>query len=123
MRKILVSLVLLAITTCAYAADWCPYEDKGFFIDQSSIIKTENSTKAWTMIVGQGKVNKKKYAYMKNYIDANCSENKMANLEIIYYAKNHKPVTSYNFETLNLVKFDRVVPESRGEAIFNALCH
>ena len=54
MKKVLISLVLLITTICAYAADWQAYEEKGFFIDKSSITKNNNSTKAWILIVGHG---------------------------------------------------------------------
>lgn len=123
MKKVLISLVLLITTISVYAADWQPYEEKGFFIDNASVTKNNDSTKAWVIIVGRGKLNKKKYAYMKSYMDAKCSENKMAILENIYYTKKHSPIASYNFEVMDKIEFSRVVPDSRGESIYNALCH
>ena len=123
MKKVLISLVLLIATISVYAADWQPYEEKGFFIDKSSITKNNNSIKAWILIVGHGELNKKKYAYIQSYKDAKCSENKMAYLETVYYSKKHYPIASYNFEANDNVEFNRIIPDSRGEAIYNALCH
>ena len=37
MKKVLISLVLLITTICAYAADWQAYEEKGFFIDSFNV--------------------------------------------------------------------------------------
>ena len=59
MKKVLISLVLLITTICAYAADWQAYEEKGFFIDKSSITKNNNSIKAWILIVGHGELIRK----------------------------------------------------------------
>ncbi len=123
MKKVLISLILLITTICVYAADWQPYDENGFFIDKSSITKNKNSVKAWVLMVGHGKLNNKKYAYMQIYMDAKCSENKVANLETIYYTQKHEVIASYNFEKQGMVEFSRTVPNSRGEAIFNALCH
>ena len=34
MKKVLIFLVLLVTTICAYAAEWQAYKEKGFFIDK-----------------------------------------------------------------------------------------
>ena len=123
MKKImcLFSFIFL-LTSISYAADWELFEDGGFLIDKSSITKTNNSIKAWVIIAGQGKINNKKFNYMQNYMDFRCKEKTSADLEILAYNKNDELIASSNIEELNIVKYKRIVPDSRGEKIFNAVC-
>ena len=123
MKKFFVFLFMLFVTTnLGFSADWYGNDRFGFFIDKDSLIKTENSVKAWVLYVVHGKINNKKYAYTEQYMEARCSDKTMATLEVVYFSRKHKPLASYNFGQQNMIQYNRVVPDTRGEAIFNDLC-
>lgn len=123
MKKIFILLFMLFLSTnYVFSADWYANENKGFFIDKESLIRTENSIKAWVMYIANGKIKNKKYAYTTQYMEASCSDKTMATLEVVYFSRKHEPLASYNFEQQNMIQYDRVVPDSRGEAIFKDLC-
>ena len=124
MKKIICLFFLIfLLTSVSYASDWQLFEDDAFLIDKSSITKTNNSVKAWVIVAGHGKINNKNFAYMKNYMDFRCKEKTSANLEIHFYNKKHNCVEGSNLEELNMVKYERVIPDSRGEKILNAICN
>ena len=123
MKKIFIlSFMLFLGANYVFSADWYANENKGFFIDKDSLIKTENSVKAWVLYVAHGKINNKKYAYTEQYMEARCSDKTMATLEVVYFSRKHKSLASYNFGQQNMIQYNRVVPDTRGEAIFNDLC-
>ena len=123
MKKFFVFLFMLFVTTnLGFSADWYGNDRFGFLIDKSSIVKTKDSVRAWVIMVGAGKIKNKKYAYVESYIDAKCSDNTLASFEHIYYTKKHKSIESYNFELNNAIQYNRIVPDTKGEAIFNDLC-
>ncbi len=55
-------------------------------------------------------------------MEASCSDKTLATLEVVYFSRKHEPLASYNFEQQNMIQYNRVVPDSRGEAIFKDLC-
>ncbi len=48
--------MLFLSTNYVFSVDWYANENKGFFIDKESLIKTENSIKAWVMYIANGKI-------------------------------------------------------------------
>ena len=52
----------------------------------------------------------------------NCLDKTMATLEVTYFSKKNILLGTYNFEQQNMVQHNRVVPGTRGEAIYNDLC-
>lgn len=123
MKKIIYLFFLIfLLTSISYASDWQLFEDDAFLIDKSSITKTNNSVKAWVIVVGHGKINNKNFAYMKNYMDFRCKEKTSANLEIHFYNKKDNYIEGSTLEG-NLIKYARIVPDSRGEKILNAVCN
>ena len=123
MKKIFILLFMLFLSTnYVFSVDWYANENKGFFIDKESLIKTENSIKAWVMYIANGKIKNKKYAYTTQYMEASCSDKTLATLEVVYFSRKHEPLASYNFKQQNMIQYNRVVPDSRGEAIFKDLC-
>lgn len=124
MKKILILLSMFFLTmNYVSSADWYANNEKAFLIDKTSISKTKNSVKAWVILVSHGKIFDKKYEYVEQYVDAKCSDRTMAILEGFYYNKKHNSVASYNFEKNNEVEYNRIIPETRGEALFNDLCN
>lgn len=123
MKKIFILLFILCLTiNFVYSADWYYNQEKGFFIDKSSILKTKNSIQAWIIFMGHGKIGNKKYDYFKEYVDVKCSDKTMATLEVIFYTIKGKAVESVNTEKDNHVEYTRIVPNTRGEALFNDIC-
>ena len=123
MEKIFILITMLFLTTSlVFSADWYGNDNFGFMIDKSSIVKTKDSIQAWVITVGMGKINNKKYAYKKSYIEAKCSDRTLATLETTFYTQKHKPIALYNFEQNNLVQYNRVAPDTMGEALLNDLC-
>ena len=117
MKKILL-LPLLGISLSVCAADWQRYDS--VYIDNLSVVKTENSVQAWIIHPDfeKSKPINRIYMYEAAYYDAKCTEREMAKLNTAWYDKYHKLVQN----DLPEISYIKIKPKTNNEIIFRALC-
>ncbi len=119
---VFISLVICLLISASCAADYEVYENYGFLIDKSSISKKGDSIKVWVIIMDNGRIGLRKYAFVEDYEEFRCKDRTSATLESHFYNKKGNIISSVNYEKYNNVDYERIIPGSNGEILFNVVC-
>ena len=91
-------------------------------VDKESLVKEGNTVRAWIVRDQKGKFQGKKYTYSQSYLEVNCKEKTSSTLYFSYYNRKGKSIAHSDFEALDMVTKDRVIPDTVGEYTLNFLC-
>lgn len=109
------------------AAKWVEFDTKAY-IDVSSIRETgecrgykHKCYSLWTKYLNQGTENDKKFKdlwYYKNRLLIDCSDRKLIVVDVITYDTKNEAIA----QDINNYSIYPIVPESRGELVYNYVC-
>ena len=124
MRKILFLICLLISSNIVNAADWVEIEYKTY-ADLKSYKNDGIYASAWFKDLNPGDwelINGKKIWFNQYYYKANCTNKTINLLYAVSYDLKGKVVNSANYPDIKSY-YDPVVPDTRGETKYNALCN
>lgn len=117
-KKSILSLICVSVTSFSVAGEWHYLGDSGntcSAIDMSSITKVdEEIVGAWMLTV----LENKKIGYFIRWQQTNCTKKLVRADEYIFYAPDGEPIKTI----IRNENWERIIPETVGEELFNCMC-
>lgn len=130
MKKIFLLFLLLCFCLPTWAANWVEIGYKQY-VDTSSIKRqykygynskySPNFSYAWIKTLNQEptkKLKNKKIWFSQDYFVFDCESKRIKIEDSVFYDLDGNVIESYNVPT----EWERVIPDSKGEQLFNAMC-
>ncbi len=117
------ALLVMSFAIQANAADWVPINFSNDSITYGDV-GSRTDRRAWfemQYVKPQKTFDNKFYMSAKWLVEMNCNDSSIRFLTATYYSKSGNPVSSYTIPAYD-TKYSYVVPDSRGEDMYNFVC-